>query len=44
MTKKMRSITAVRHGESDANIRGIISDKDVDHLLTEKGMKMQQIY
>lgn len=28
----------VRHGESDANSRGVISDKDVDHPLTDLGI------
>jgi len=32
----------VRHGESDANQRGIISDKSVDHALTERGIRQAQ--
>lgn len=32
----------VRHGESDANQRQIISDKQVDHPLTERGIKQAE--
>ncbi len=33
------SFVVVRHGESDANRRGIISDKNVDHKLTSRGIQ-----
>ena len=36
------TFVVVRHGESDANQRGIISDKLVDHPLTEHGLRQAQ--
>jgi broad specificity phosphatase PhoE len=35
---EFKSLVVVRHGESDANSRGIISDKSVDHPLTDFGL------
>ena len=32
------NLVVIRHGESDANKNGIISDKTVDHPLTERGI------
>ena len=39
MRAELILLTVVRHGESDANKRGIVSDKNIDHQLTEKGVQ-----
>ena len=36
------TLVVIRHGESDANERGIISDKNVDHELTATGIQQAQ--
>ncbi|EPJ49942.1 MAG: hypothetical protein OFPI_21750 [Osedax symbiont Rs2] len=38
LQKNSINLVVVRHGESEANKKGIISDKNVDHPLTAKGI------
>ncbi len=38
MGKNSITLVVVRHGESEANISGIVSDKNIDHQLTARGV------
>jgi broad specificity phosphatase PhoE len=40
--KNSITLIVVRHGESDANKKGVISDKNIDHELTATGIQQAQ--